>query len=70
MKNKIFYLVNFDNYNGDGTVCSFAADENDPQIKRERGGVLVFTDKKSGFSRVIYETKKDAESVLYSMICD
>lgn len=64
------WCVEYDNYSGAGRVRDLYFEPGDPRIKRERGGVLVFTDKALGLSRVLYETKEQAENVLLQVMND
>lgn len=64
------WCVEYDNYSGAGRVRDLYFEPDDPRITKERGGVFVFTDKALGLSRVLYETKEQAENVLLQVMND
>lgn len=64
------WCVDYNNYTGAGGVRDLYFEPNDPRITKERGGVLIFQDKNLGLSRVLYETKQQAENVLLEIMQD
>lgn len=64
------WAVEYDNFMGAGCVRDLYFEPGDPRIKKERGGVFIFTDKALGLSRVLYADKKTADNVLLEMIND
>ena len=64
------WCVDYNNYTGSGGVRDLYFAPGDKRIQKERGGVFVFRDSALGLSRVLYETKQQAEEVLQQIIQD
>ena len=67
---KQYFIVDYNNYSGNGCVRDVFYDKNDARIKKERGDIYIFHDDKLGFSRVLYTDKKTADNVLLMMMID